>query len=346
MLLAGQFGERGVQLFYIASAFSMFLALERRPIGSAIDLRDFWIRRFARLAPMFWLAFMVYLPIYGDTPSFWAPEGPALLDKVLTVLMLHTWWPTAANSIVPGGWSVGVEMTFYAVLPVLVMLVRNLWAALLLLAAAFAASYPATQLLELLYAGTTTPVLINQFATVLSFPAQAPAFTCGIVLYFLHRAGARLHWSAATVLLFVGLAFMALIKNDTGYWFVVQGKAVLFTNLTLFGLGLLGFAAAVVLCPSLPLNNRVARYVGEVSYSLYLIHILWISYVLKSTKWLGLNLAGDVGFVTFTIITVITGTAAATVTYRLVEKPAIAWAKRLSDRSRRPVEFDAVSQST
>ena len=161
-----------------------------------------------------------------------------------------------------------------------------------------------------------------------------PAFACGIVLYYLYRKGLRLHWVGAIVLLFCSTSMMALIKNDKGYWFAVCGKTVLFTNLTLFCFALLGFAAAIVLSPNIPINNRVARYVGEVSYSLYLIHFLWIPCVVLALRVVGLKATGDAGFIGFTILTIVTGTAAATVTYRLVEKPAIAWAKQISDRKK------------
>ncbi len=61
-------GQRGVQLFFIVSAFTLFLSRERRPDEAHPD-RNFFLRRFFRLTPMFYLATVL--------ACLFAPDGSA-----------------------------------------------------------------------------------------------------------------------------------------------------------------------------------------------------------------------------------------------------------------------------
>lgn len=52
-------GARGVQLFFIVSAFTLFYSLSRKHPTHSIDVKDFFIRRFFRIAPAFYFAFLI-----------------------------------------------------------------------------------------------------------------------------------------------------------------------------------------------------------------------------------------------------------------------------------------------
>lgn len=57
---------------------------------------------------MFWLAIPFFLLLNGKAPAW----------EVATIaLFVHGFHPQSINSVVPGGWSIAVEMTFYAVFP-------------------------------------------------------------------------------------------------------------------------------------------------------------------------------------------------------------------------------------
>jgi peptidoglycan/LPS O-acetylase OafA/YrhL len=49
------YGARGVQLFYMVSAFTL-LSVSRQPFNA----RSFFIRRFFRIAPAFYIAMIAY----------------------------------------------------------------------------------------------------------------------------------------------------------------------------------------------------------------------------------------------------------------------------------------------
>lgn len=86
-------GAFGVQLFYIISAFTLFLSLSRRYFSDTSPFICFFIRRFFRIAPLFYLAILFYSILDGLGPRFWAPNGVGALHIILTALFLHGWMP-------------------------------------------------------------------------------------------------------------------------------------------------------------------------------------------------------------------------------------------------------------
>jgi peptidoglycan/LPS O-acetylase OafA/YrhL len=66
------FGRFGVQLFFFVSALTMCHMWELRR-DEANPAMKFYIRRFMRIAPLFWLAIPVYLLFNGTGQSYWAP---------------------------------------------------------------------------------------------------------------------------------------------------------------------------------------------------------------------------------------------------------------------------------
>jgi len=119
-------GGRGVQLFYIASALTLCLSWQFRASLEAFPVRNFFIRRFFRIAPMFYVAMAFYLCLYGFSPRYWAPNGLEWWYLPLTALFLNGYHPETLTSVVPGGWSVAVEMNFYLVLPFLLLRLKTM----------------------------------------------------------------------------------------------------------------------------------------------------------------------------------------------------------------------------
>src|ERR1700721_2893949 len=58
---AHAYGERGVQLFFIVSGYTMMLTFGGRVDVAAI--RSFYIRRAFRIGPLFWAAFLFFFLI-------------------------------------------------------------------------------------------------------------------------------------------------------------------------------------------------------------------------------------------------------------------------------------------
>lgn len=120
-------GARGVQLFFIISAFTMFYTLSNHG-GTA----SFFVRRFFRIAPLFYIVMILSLIVGNALPGrYWSPEGVSSLGIILTGVFLNGWHPAWHTSLIDGGWTIAVEMNFYLLVPFLFLNVRKTWVAFL-----------------------------------------------------------------------------------------------------------------------------------------------------------------------------------------------------------------------
>jgi peptidoglycan/LPS O-acetylase OafA/YrhL len=239
---AKEFGGLGVQLFFIVSGYTMMLTF-----GDRVDLaaaRSFYLRRFFRIAPLFWVAIVFYLLVTrGRGITNFAPDGVGVSDVLLTFFFLHSASVTAYNSVVPGGWSIAVEMQFYLLFPLLIYLFRRrngttLCYALIALASVvgqfvvepnliprLAASLPASQ--AYLAEGVFTSwlphqvicfgfgILLHDYIELKNRPAFGALFLLGAAL---------VSPQGAEVALLAALALGVLISNVSLSWMTLLGR--------------------------------------------------------------------------------------------------------------------------
>ncbi|MBW4476371.1 MAG: acyltransferase family protein [Tolypothrix brevis GSE-NOS-MK-07-07A] len=83
------FGLRGVQLFYILSALTLFLSFEERYKKDKYPLISFFIRRFFRIAPLFYVVILINFMIKGYSARYWAPEGISNFDLFSAFILFY-----------------------------------------------------------------------------------------------------------------------------------------------------------------------------------------------------------------------------------------------------------------
>ena len=104
--LPATYGQMGVELFFVASAFSLSHSFRNRS-GESHGAIAFYIRRFFRIAPMFYVGIVIYglLHFYmqhcARSPLSWDPYTPR--NVLANALFLHGFYPPAYNNIVAGG---------------------------------------------------------------------------------------------------------------------------------------------------------------------------------------------------------------------------------------------------
>ena len=133
-------GSLGVEVFIFISGFLMTLILKDMSRISWSGLRQFYLRRFFRIAPAFYVALLLYVSFHsffsaglvGAETFFNTPypitnlAGPlGWRPIVLNVLFLHGLWPSEATKIFGPAWSLSLEMQFYLVAPFVVCLFRR-----------------------------------------------------------------------------------------------------------------------------------------------------------------------------------------------------------------------------
>jgi peptidoglycan/LPS O-acetylase OafA/YrhL len=192
--LVARMGQYGVQLFFVISAITIFMTLEmdhaRCENARHVTLR-FYIKRFFRIAPMYYAAIAIYgLISYGAMHSgierAWILGAHGPMDILLNMVFLHALSPTAINNVVPGGWSIGVEMLFYLIAPILFFLAMNrarlLLATVLLLGISFAVMSMSD------CNGTLECNVANNSFAYFWPPVQGPCFIVGMWAWYAFRA--------------------------------------------------------------------------------------------------------------------------------------------------------------
>lgn len=253
-------GWVGVNVFYFVSAMTMCLMWTQRATESN-PTRKFYVRRFLRIAPLFWLAIPVYLAVNGTGPSYNAPDGIGPLQVILTATFLHGFWPDSVNSVVPGDWSIAAEMTFYLVFPFVITAFgsrRHLYLALAIMLHLVNVCLfkPWAFALFSAYYGPSNEAFVWN-ALHISFLNQLPVFLVGCALFFSLRDGFAKS-DAAIFAAFVALSYAA--DRATGS----HEFNYLMINLVL-GAGVAG-------CIRFAIRWRPLEALGRNSYSMYLSH--------------------------------------------------------------------------
>ena len=112
-------GFLGVALFFFISGFVLLLPYAQAHfMGTAPPtLRQFFTRRFLKIVPSYVLAIAVLIAIGYQT---YADAGSALKDVGFHLLFVHDWFASTTGSIDGVMWSLGVEIQFYVLFPLLV----------------------------------------------------------------------------------------------------------------------------------------------------------------------------------------------------------------------------------
>lgn len=256
-------GLHAVEAFFIVSGFCLFhLHGEMQPSSRA--LRRFYLQRFLRLAPVFYLVIALNVLLHEQA-------GPplsvhTLLENLTFVFGLHH----PNHALVVGGWSIGLEVMFYACFPLLAVVFRapGLLAAGALAATVVAWSYSANSVEAASDA--------SRFNAYVLMQNHAFAFLLGGVIAKLRaRTLARLPLAISAALLFAA----------AWVWVRAQPSVIDHFDVVL-GASRAHYVIAAVGCVTLAVITRVQtpwlrsllEQLGELSYPVYLLHPLaWVA---------------------------------------------------------------------
>ncbi len=249
-------GTFTVYLFFALSALTMMMVYGRTFTAGvfADNLARFYRARTARILPLLALVSLASAAL-ARTPE-------AAVKGLLTGTGALALGPPGFISIGNGAWSLGIELAFYAVFPVLALILGRA-STMALVAATLAAVALQQAYLWLIAPTIADPRHWHLYIAPLTF---APLFLIGFVV---HRAGD----TRSRVWLFPTLALVAAVAG-----FSLLYPAQLFTDHAVFValtvlVGCLLFAAWRTELPTVLV--RPAEFLGEISYSLYLTHFFF-----------------------------------------------------------------------
>ena len=321
------FGQMGVQLFFVASALTLYLSMSSRGL-SRREVTRFYVRRWFRIAPLYYVGIAFYYLIFKLNLYSVLPLGSGYSAKTIlaNLLLLHGLVKAGNNTIVPGGWSVGCEVLFYAVFPLIFALIKSKKSALFFIAGAMIINV----LVQIVIAKMLHKPLYlenDSFSYFLIFN-QMPVFGCGIVLYFLLREPAQVAQSKRNLLL--ALAAAALM---VAFWYSDRFFGLAFAFVPLCA-GVVFLFTGLYLS-QLPLQSALWNAIAEIgrkSFSIYVFHFVFAwSFSILLGQWLidDLGINANLAYFVSMIATLGLTYLVAIFTQRYIESVGISAGKRL-----------------
>jgi peptidoglycan/LPS O-acetylase OafA/YrhL len=326
----------GVWIFFATSGFLLYRPFAEAHLhgGSGVELRGYAIRRFARIYPAYW-AVLAFFTFIVPRASIIGTKG-FLLNVTLTQTYVHT--PNPFYVGLPPAWSLVIEISFYAFLPLYAMVAGRIarrWDARSVeLAGVAVLGAIGLAAIVALAEGQDAPWL-----TVL--PQHLAAFAAGMLLAVassatwsertaaaLDRAGrpSWLWWGLAAAA-FVAIPVIGIRPFEMPSALQNIGLNVLDTLMGAF------FVVPVVLGPQHHgairrlLRSRVMAFLGLVSYGLYLWH--WFLLQIVQIEWLGWPFQkGNPVVVLLLTLPLVIG--AASVSWYVLERPIVRRARSLA----------------
>lgn len=317
-----RYGQYGVQLFFLLSAFTLCHSMSRVTVLTGREYEAFFIKRFFRIAPLYYAAAIFYgvytllsSHFFGKTP--WTEPGDYSLASVLSnVFLVHGLSPPGVNSVVPGGWSIGCEFLFYALFPLVFFASRKrVWLLWAMVPASIAISVAMPPFLE--FVGWKEPISYDSFYYYF-IANQWPCFMLGMLYYHLRREA----WFIRSMIIMAPFAAitLAFLHHSMRWWMLTPTVAAIF------------FVGLTLILERIRRTGWLAK-IGECSFSIYLVHfvVVWSTCVLclRKMPWILENnlpvvlLYGGISAVTYVI---------SRWSYLHIESRFVATGRRFSDQ--------------
>lgn len=289
----GRIGVYGVSIFYVLSGLTLQHVYFEN-MTDAASVRQFFIRRVFRIFPLLWLATLASIALAQQWPNL----GDLFLN--LTGLFGFVAWD---NYFATGAWSIGNELVFYALFPIIVLAARTR-VGLAVIGSILGVVY-------LYFAFVALPAsstLAEGWGTYVNPLNQAFLFFCGFLIgHLLH--GLRASQLLVHLALWVGvLAFLLWPTSSESIDLVTGWDRIVFTAICVAIC-----AGAYKLELALPRSVHAPLVLlGHASYSVYLLHPI---------VFRALEHSGFLGGRSLAVLTIVITLGAAYACYRWFEMP-------------------------
>ncbi|HNE49948.1 MAG: acyltransferase [Chitinophagales bacterium] len=292
------FGPVAVSMFFALSGFLItFLLLQENKATDTISLRTFYLSRAKRIMPLYYLIVILHLWVLPHTPLQYIDDKLVLMDASafpystihLSDFSTKIWYfillPQVAlalmvatgNSTIPAGhvWSIGVEEIFYFLYPALLKKYVHKFKRLIF------------TLIGIYYSAAILLFIVIQFShtEILAKPIFQRAINFSVILIIYNRVNC----------MFIGAigAYLFIHKHRYFYW-LTQKWVFYFSLVLLFVLFAIGarvpFLTYELYCvlficvlfylikdnKAYFLENSILRYLGQISYGIYMYQMLAI----------------------------------------------------------------------
>lgn len=282
-------GANGVDIFFVISGFVML----HTQMKNKRTMKEFYVSRLVRIVPPYWFVTTLVVAVFIVFPQVFR-ELDATPIWVASSYLFLSQILTSDSPIVFIGWTLEWEMLFYIVFGV--SLLFNEWARSILFVFV---------VLTAIAVFSANPIIIEFFAGML-------------VAYIFNST--KISEAQGLFILFLGAVMLVASLND--------GLKGLHLNRVIIW-GIPSFLIVLGTVYSKPVSSQLLEYLGDASYSIYLVQMLTIPAFYKLLVVLSLDINYDLLSVLCLFFSIIVGS----IMFTFVEKPTTIYFRNLSHRN-------------
>jgi peptidoglycan/LPS O-acetylase OafA/YrhL len=292
----------GVSYFFILSGFVMIVAYKDY---DKISFLDYIKKRFARIYPVYILAIILLFSYF-----LIANKTIYLKSLVLNITMLQAWIPGEALSFNSPGWSISVELLFYALFPFIFNTFyrpKSFKINAIIIVSVFIISQ-----------------IIFHYLLYSSFYTKQPSKPHDFVYYF-----PLMHLNEFLLGNLAGLYFIKYLKPKNYDWSIILLLFILIISLKLESrISYHNGALAIVFIPLILLiacnTGRITKllkqkqlvFLGKISFGIYILQMPIIKYTNGALKTFGIQSTTVIVYSTLIILILV-----AAIIYKYLENP-------------------------
>lgn len=307
------FGRAGVEFFFVLSGFIIFY-VHYADIGKQKRIWLYLRKRFFRVYPLYWIILFVCLPIYFLVPTFGKGYERDIRVIVSSLFLVPI---GTTDTIVPTAWTLYHEILFYVVFSLMIFRrTVGVWTLIFWWAGCFLVLLCGDGW-GLSGGGNAVPKFI--------FSPYHLLFGMGCLSYFIVRS---IKIRFEKLLLLCGIVFFFAVGMENNYinTLPVQMRSMMY-----------GLAGMMILIGGIQMERedrivipKFFQLMGDASYSIYLSHVITLSFLAKVIVSMGLKDCISDYILYFTIVSA--GVGGGLLLHTQVERPLLRKVRALIKR--------------
>lgn len=328
-LLAGNIGHEAVNAFMMASGFLIYFQCSISKIYNGLQnstgISNFYIRRFFRIAPVYYFCLIIalllseYLGHTREAIAIIIPESMTDMNRYyitepIKSFLIHTSFifgllPSYSFSTPLPDWSLGLEMQFYLIFPILFLLYKK----------SFVIFFPIS-ILSMFFVWWTSTKLGLHFPMPSYLPLKFHNFAAGMALAYLllnKENKSKSYYfiifiSILSLAIGNGSLYILLLFIFSWWWICTDYSSQNFNFIKNI------FA------------HRSSKYLAEISYSVYIFHLIimppFFAFMLKNGK------LSVMTWIVCSAVLLLLTMAVSNVIYKYIEIPGINAGKKVIEK--------------
>jgi peptidoglycan/LPS O-acetylase OafA/YrhL len=290
-MLVFELGSLGVIFFFVLSGFLItYLLLQEKAVKQTIAVKKFYIRRILRIWPIYYLVVLLGFLVLPHISGIANPYFSKLLEAnftpnfILYLLFLPNlaFASFAAVPHIGQTWSIGVEEQFYVLWPLIVKYSKNVLKALLMVIGILVTLKAIVLILCNQIPNNAALKIIKPFLAMTKMESMAIG---GIGAYYLFNGNEKIKWlmnnglMISAVIVIIGLVYLTPpIIQDAIYLVYSVLFLVIILNVSSNPKSIF------------KLENRMFKMLGNISYGIYMYHLIVIAFVFAGLNYLGMEI--------------------------------------------------------